>query len=234
MLRGLNMFNIAKLYKRHTHVLPENRRIIAEQRAQIDPFAIISIDEFLEKIVKPQLEVGGVFQSFFEKHANRIEKTLFHWINFDQFETFNVRFEMMSDNDQEIMRRRYALKTDAEKTNEELLKEIKDLFNDEIDESNLLENRDYPTLYLAHIIQAIDAVAKTKGSLIALEKKSINLGHAQTVLNFWWEINNLKDYSTFFPHKPKPKGNDTDNDGGKEWSIDLGGLFPGQTGWKPA
>lgn len=40
------------------------------------------------------------------------------------------------------------------------------------------------------------------------EFKAIYRGGGRKVLDFWRDVSNLKDYSGFFPHKPRPKGND--------------------------
>ena len=236
------MLGLSRLYRYYVHDLPESKRIIQEQRAKIDPFAIVSIDEFIEKIMKPAMQENHPFADLFKKHAKRIEKTLFYWASLDQFESFNVKYEMMREEDQAFMQRRYTPDPSAQPTELSLLAEIKDLLAErghidpiEEDQSHLPENRNYPTLYFAHIVQAIEAVTKVKGILLDTEKKSIKAGHAQAALNFWRQVDNLKDYSTFFPHKPKPRGNNEDDGGSRTW---LGGLLPGfgdgTKGWQPA
>lgn len=40
------------------------------------------------------------------------------------------------------------------------------------------------------------------------ERWSVLMGDGGNVLRFWQDVSSLRDYSSFFPHKPRPKGND--------------------------
>lgn len=55
------------------------------------------------------------------------------------------------------------------------------------------------------------------------EKWSILKGDGRNILRFWQDVSSLRDYSGFFPHKPKPKGN---NDRQKPQAVLVGSLQP--------
>lgn len=228
------MFNLSYLFGSRAKAVAKNKEIIEAQRMQIDTTAIISIGEFIEKVMSPQREVSGPLGKFFSRYGNRIEKTLYHWPKFDHIESYNIKPQMMSESDRHIMESYSQRLTKKLPEDVRLYTEIRDdIKYHKTGIEKTKEIQEYPTLNLGMIILAIDKVSNRKDSLLYIEDKAIKSGHAQTICDFWFELDDLKDYSTFFPQRRRLNGNDK-NGSDKEVWLGTGALFPGKPGLRPA
>lgn len=249
------MPSLSEIWNYYRHDRPEYERLLERERGMVDIKALVSIDEFLEKIVLPLAEAPlaeekNPFVRLFKKEGECVENTLFYWASLRRIESANIKWDMMSEDVQALMERRHggdsfmslSERMDALVSREgfittgdkeiQKLTDIRDLpkvqpsIEDCAMKHSALEKRRYPALYLGLIVQAIDVVVGREDALLYVENQSLWTGYGREALDFWKAVNTLRDYSSFFPNKPKLRGDTRDDSSGRvkveEWKPAFG------------
>ena len=229
---------LTKLYNYYIHDMPRHYRQIKRQKRSIDPLAIVTIDEFIEKVAKPTAAGKGSLAELFREKGDVLEDYLFmkacHGFDFKSdldIEFFPVKYEMMRESDKALMEEKYTV--DPDNPNKGKMRTLGgfdltvalsrvvggyleyDLRSD-LSATLLAQNRRYPALYIENIFFQIDEITETHGEVDGCSLFSLVGGNGQEAVDFWRRVSDLRDYSGFFPDKPKPRGNNTRHD--KEWS----------------
>ena len=231
--------------KARQEMIVEDRRLIVREKLMIDPTSIVLIDDFFEYAVSPAIESHEAFTSIFrdgvgiERAANNLAQTGF-------ITTFTLPLSALEDKAKDRAVKLITARVDEIQKEFEAQKDaskqfIEDWFDDDVDFRYLggcdwqgkQQTIDYMTeeicasaLYVQDLVLAMDMHRRSFGKPVGThkyEERALRQNEGAHVIAFWSAVNNLKDYSGFFPDKPPPRGDKPDDKGGR---IKVGGFKP--------
>lgn len=166
----------------------EYRRLIEREKLMIDSRALILPEDFflnaVDHLMLRSVHLGG----FFKKQGRFIERQIEMMIHDAEVESFLVPYNDLEEG-------------------------IKDWHAKDFKESGFaedgirVENTFLNAVYLEDMICMINDCFFLPDTLSRHEMCSIINGEGHAVLDFWKDVRALKDYSSFFPHKPPPPKN---------------------------
>lgn len=218
-----------------------HRQRIDREKLMIDPSSIVLKDEFFGLAVDTVVHDQSSFQAVFG-NGSGIDNCLEAWSQTDDIPVFWLKADQVSEWAQENLRRHITttIENEIEPLDGQSLDTTaffsnigaKECCEDIVERSKqqtidyMIEQSRVPALFLGHVVHAMDAHKNVWGTsgVERYERCALMRDEGQHAVNFWHAVNNLKDYSGFFPDKPKPKG-DKEN---------RGGALIGVGGWQPA
>lgn len=221
------------------------RKLVADKKRELDPRKIISLDEFGLKVVTPITQTDSSYTALFNSHGNDAHNILMRWLEEKEIEPFWLEHDQVApdilqyghDNFYDYrFEQRFAQEQDSWR--------YYGTYSDERAQEFRAANRDErfpltlrPAAYLKDIVGALDAASNRDNVLNECDDNAILKGQGDLALQFWTAVDDIKDYSGFFPDKRPPDGNNDKKKkdrikAGKDW---LGGLIPGgpTPGWQP-
>ncbi len=207
------MLTLSRQFQAHVGAYKEYKRLIEREKLMIDPTSIVLVDDFMMYAVAPQQRRNTYFGNFFNMHAARIEGIAKGWAAQGQIPSFPLSYDQLTPAMQRIMDKRYPAPkpVDMEKKVGEIIQQMRQgegpgfyVFHAQ---PSAKEMR-YRAVYLGHIIHAANVCTERGNALAKREFWAQLRGEGHQVLSFWRDVRGLKDYSGFFPDKPKPDGND--------------------------
>lgn len=229
--------------KRLAHI-QQYRKLVADKKLELDPHKIVSLDEFGLKVVLPVMETGSSFTELFNTFGNEAHNILMRWIVEEDIEPFWLEHDHVAP---DVLQYGYDNFYDYE-FEQSFLQEQEawryyGTYSDERAQAFREDNREKrfpellrPASYLQDIVDALDAASNRDHVLKDCEGVAIRKGQGDIALQFWTAVDDIKDYSGFFPNRRPPRGNKNDKTKQrakpkKESWID--GLIPGIGGGVP-
>lgn len=197
----------------------EYRRLIDRERGMVDETALILLDDFYQHALQPLLAGGTPLSRFFAQNGVKLYHGMRNMMQDAYTQQYLLRPDCLDPRMRDYLHRKQAFMEAG--CPEDQIFDIIPLTR------YMPDDQDKDVWISYHLIK--DAPANFArnlqclhlGDFLALADESAFMGHAidrhefyslltdqgNSVLQFWRNVRQLKDYSGFFPHKPKPQGN---------------------------
>ena len=219
------------------------RKLVADKKLELDPHKIISLDEFGLRVVTPMAQTDNSYTALFNSHGNDAHNILMRWLNEKEIEAFWLEHDQVTP---EVLQyghdNFYDYRFEQSFAQEQDSWKYFGTYSDERAKAYREANRDTrfsatprPAAYLKDIVGALDAASNRDHVLNECDDNSMIKGQGDLALQFWTAVDDIKDYSGFFPDKRPPNGDNNKKKKERVKSGDgwLGGLIPGVGGGVP-
>ncbi len=214
------MMGLARQFQQRVRDYQEYNRLIEREKLQIDPHSIILMDDFFLHAVEPLLHHQTSLSDFFVKYGESLYYQANYAARHTQRPVFPIEIHQLDLRMRANLTRKDQL-LDKGWPDEEIASilpltlHIKDkerrgiwIAHHMVSHMNLTkfpESKLYGA-YLGDVFALANSLSGIQSTIDQKQFYSLIQGQGEPVLQFWKDVRNLKDYSGFFPNKPKPPG----------------------------